>query len=287
MNKKEFKVQLTRNKAAVPNHPFKLTTDYIDGTGGHDHTHPRRSEDVTIVHRKSGIYSILARDKFGYFILLRNNTDQDRPYLGQTQEDGRETIDYVSSFFGDRMRLRVETTQPNKKQFLWDTISVAEKVSGLTNFAAITSDIWRLTGNTGSTTYWKCDGTVIHHPANHYGTSYTLRQLQLAIRDFAQWSGTERGYGHYLVLGVNDMSLIYGGMFDICSDWTPPGHDSHRRGTSVDISSSAWRYDGVGLPIDLKTTLARDGFTLLKHLTDIMENQHGTRELEEPIHYKF
>lgn len=262
-NKKEFKVQLTRNKAAVPNHPFKLTTDYVDGTGGHDHLTPRREEN---------------RNNYGYFILRRDGREYDRPYNGQTQNDGREIFDYVSSYFGDRMLLKVETTEPNKKHLLWDTLSIAEKVAGLTNFAAITSDIWRLTGNAGNTSYRRCRGTEIRHPSNHYGTSYTLRQLQLAIRDFAEWSGTEDGGGEYLILGINDMSLEYGGLFDICSTWII-GHTYHRSGASVDI-------DGRAQIFSSREFVSLQPYQI-KKLEDIMRARQGTRYPEEPIHFGF
>ncbi|MBI4654020.1 MAG: hypothetical protein HY752_03400 [Nitrospirae bacterium] len=43
-------------------------------------------------------------------------------------------------------------------------------------------------------------------------------------------------------LGINDMSLVWGGLFDIGPPigffWSPP-HKSHRKGTSVDIDRCA------------------------------------------------
>jgi hypothetical protein len=269
-NKKRFTVQLTRNKVGVANHPFLLTTDYVDGTGGHDHITPRRTEN---------------RENYGYFILRRNDTVYDRPYNGQTQSDGREIFDYVSSFFGDSMKIIVKSTNPVKEKYFKDSITIVEKVGGLNNFAMVASDIWGLTGNTGTTSQRECPGTEIHHSSNHYVTANTSRRLQAAIRTFAEWSGSERGGRHYLVLEINDMSLIYGGLFDICSNWLPP-HQTHRRGTGVDIDGSAIRFDGQG-PVNLHTTLAPDGRTFLDHLTSIMRNIGGTRANETSIHYNF
>ncbi len=205
-NKKEFKVQLTRNKAAVPNHSFELTTDYIDGTGGHDHVTPRRTQN---------------RDNYGYFILRRDGRDYDRPYNGQTQDDGRETFDYVSSFFGDRMRLKVETTQPNKKHLLWDTISVIEKVANLIRFHG--------PGN------YSLTGATTTHTDNHYFYN------QSAIDDLIEAADAffEQEWNTTGTMRLNDMSLEWGGIFDIKTGskaWSPP-HNAHRNGKSVDIEN--------------------------------------------------
>ncbi len=39
-------------------------------------------------------------------------------------------------------------------------------------------------------------------------------------------------------MGINDMSLISGGLFDVNHDWKPP-HNLHRIGRSVDIDRCA------------------------------------------------
>jgi hypothetical protein len=165
-----------------------------------------------------------------------------------------------------------------------DSHLVVVRVPGLINFANISSDNWRITGNIGPTSYKKCRGTEIHHPDSHYGTYNTITQLQNAIQDFYDWSGSEEGGGKYLALGINDMSLIYGGLFDICSDWLPD-HKSHRKGKSVDIDGSATRNGGQGI-INLNN-LAPDGRSFLDHLTIIVNRKGGQREPEEPIHYEF
>jgi hypothetical protein len=271
-NRTEFRVQLTRNNVPVPNHPFQLTNDYIDGTGGHDHVAPRRDRN---------------RDNYGYFILKRTNDITDSPYNGQTQADGRETFDFVSSFFGDRMCLRVESAQPNKKQFLWDTLSIAEKVPGLVNFGSIQNNMWRLTGSNGITSYWRCVETQIQHSDNHYASDLLFENLQLAIVDFFRWSGSSQengGFGIYLVLGVNDMSLVNGGLFDICGTWQQ-GHTYHRIGSSVDIDVNATHFGDRGTT-NLNTALP-DGTTILNVLTDKMLRHGGNKYNEEPIHYGF
>ncbi len=46
-----------------------------------------------------------------------------------------------------------------------------------------------------------------------------------------------RGQPGYQVLEYNDISLIYGGLFDIRANWQPP-HYEHRVGTEVDFSNA-------------------------------------------------
>jgi hypothetical protein len=48
-------------------------------------------------------------------------------------------------------------------------------------------------------------------------------------------------------LGINDMSLPKGGLFDICSTWLPP-HKMHRRGTSVDLDHNSYYASGATGP---------------------------------------
>lgn len=49
---------------------------------------------------------------------------------------------------------------------------------------------------------------------------------------------TDYYYQFSATLGINDMSLPWGGLFDICGDWEP-GHDTHRIGTAVDMDQTA------------------------------------------------
>ena len=50
-------------------------------------------------------------------------------------------------------------------------------------------------------------------------------------------------------LGLNDMSLPLGGVFDIGAGWSPP-HSRHRFGSDCDIDRYAQRADGSSALID-------------------------------------
>jgi hypothetical protein len=100
--------------------------------------------------------------------------------------------------------------------------TVRVKVLGLFDLGAGGS--YRLTGSTSTGA----------HPANHYGTDSTIVNTNYMANDYyEQFSAT---------IGINDMSLPWGGLFDIGqpygSFWSTP-HSSHRKGTSVDIDRCA------------------------------------------------
>ena len=188
------------------------------------------------------------RDNYGYYILKRTNDTIDvRPYEGETQEDGREKFDYVASVFGDRMLLRVETTEPNKKQFLWDTLSLAEKAD---NLVLLTEGVnYRLVG-----------GTCEHHgPSdrvtaencqapndNHFGTATLVRIIQAVADSFAMKYPGFR-------LRINDMSLPFGGKFETDGSWNPRAdHQEHRAGTNADIALTAYNQNGQEVSLTQK-----------------------------------
>ena len=65
------------------------------------------------------------------------------------------------------------------------------------------------------------------HPSNHWGSADMGSRLALADADYgALYAGS--------TLEVNDISLEWGGVFDIDQNWVPD-HVSHRWGDNVDV----------------------------------------------------
>jgi len=76
-------------------------------------------------------------------------------------------------------------------------------------------------------------GSTSEHPDNHYGTPGFVAALQAVGSDF-------NGLHPNLQLRYNDMSLVWGGLFDCgvyCGGawWNTP-HSEHRMGTNMDLS---------------------------------------------------
>lgn len=80
------------------------------------------------------------------------------------------------------------------------------------------------------------------HPSNHWGTAATIQAIERLCRDYRAATGDR--------LYINDMSLSWGGIFDIGGGWTPPHHE-HRDGNQVDVAATAHtlRYEAKFLEI--------------------------------------
>lgn len=111
------------------------------------------------------------------------------------------------------------------RAMLEDTGEVADatvtiKVPGLEPMPSSGAGHWRLTGQTGS------------HPINHYGTPQTITRIGAMATDYFEATKTASGVG--IAIGLNDMSLEWGGLFDKDNTWAAP-HSLHRVGKSVDV----------------------------------------------------
>lgn len=79
----------------------------------------------------------------------------------------------------------------------------------------------------GSGANYNLVGQTTSHTSNHFGTSgFNSTLVQVANRYAAAFSGSKLNY--------NDMSLVWGGLFDIGAGWATP-HKSHRFGQDIDI----------------------------------------------------
>lgn len=103
----------------------------------------------------------------------------------------------------------------------WQTVDVMVRVPGLEPFSA--DGVCRLTG----------EGNA--HRDGHYATSATNMVTSLIAREYLELTGA--------MLGINDMSLAWGGLFDVAGGWEAP-HATHRKGTGVDVDRDAWEPGG-------------------------------------------
>lgn len=153
-----------------------------------------------------------------------------------------------------------------------------------------------------STYYTKVGGTCNHHgPSdrenfpdecqtpdnNHYGTATVTRNITFIAL-----------YWHLLFpnehdLYINDMSLPFGGLFDINGNWQPD-HNRHRVGTSVDIRTE-FPSQREGVPIrsprnslEIEHIVGNDDFEriCLNHGVKLrIHGEYGT--IEEHYHLEF
>jgi len=78
-------------------------------------------------------------------------------------------------------------------------------------------------------------GTTAEHPspANHFGRQTTVDALQRIAAAYEQHK-IDNGLNAWPRVGYNDISLPFGGIFDISGEWRPSHHE-HRLGRNVDF----------------------------------------------------
>lgn len=116
---------------------------------------------------------------------------------------------------------------------LTDSARIVEKVAALINFRNIPANSRWILIQSGTGT--------LRHPDNNWCTQAFADSLEHAIEEFYDWTSTTTGGGTSLSVSVNDMSLIFGGRFDINGMWRhqeDKQHKFHRVGTSVDLNNN-------------------------------------------------
>lgn len=97
-------------------------------------------------------------------------------------------------------------------------------------------------------------GSLTQHPSNHFGTGALIAALGALAVDFsAAFPATPLAY--------NDMSLPWGGVFDLAFNWRAD-HCGHRTGVSADIRTSVLN---KAQRTKLEALLKKHGFGIYKH----------------------
>lgn len=199
-NLEEFSVTVLENGIGIPNHEVELTLRLIPGTGGHDH---------------------LAAPAELLLGSLENTVTNDSGIgrlTTRTNQEGVINIEYTSTEIGGQIEIKARSTT----QFNEVVDSLRVRVPNLILFQGAGS--YTLTGETTS------------HLENHYLINQqAINSLLGASTAFknAEWNTTGE-------MRLNDMSLEFGGLFDISGQWRTP-HNSHRTGRDVDIENISAR----------------------------------------------
>lgn len=145
------------------------------------------------------------------------------PPHGRTGPDGKLTATYTASAFGGQETIKVHVTDTPSVS----TSAVLEvRVPGLTDMPA-----------SGLPRQYNLTGSTQSHPNNHFALSSTTGAMVEISRDYGRRANR--------ILGINDLSLNNGGLFDIRADWRKP-HNLHRLGRSADIDRGSERADRPG-----------------------------------------
>lgn len=130
----------------------------------------------------------------------------------------------------------------------------------------------------GGVTYYTLIGTTTHHPVgNHFGKPSTITSLQqIAWNYYLEFST----FSAFSRLEVNDMSLRWGGLFDIAGNWAP-NHHEHRYGRQVDLRRIIWNSSGemVFMPENQEKKLIKEACKF--NVQVLRENKDG--RLTDPL----
>ena len=251
----------------VPGVQVRIGSQFDSLSRGHEHNKP-----------------ILPADRSGLFYKAGTGSN---PKTLTTDSAGTAVVDsFRTSQIGGRFLITASLASDSTKK---DTVNLNVRAPNLIDFAAIQTNYWGLTGNSGLTSYSGCPNTPIRHPSNHWGTQAMADALQIVLIRFLQWGGTQDGGGRFLKLDLNDMSLEKGGVFDICSTWDMDrGHSFHRIGTSVDIENRRRDFETGQILGSLKVHPDSSRFNEWGiQLERIMNQWGGRRYPEGPIHFGF
>lgn len=242
---RNLSVQLLQGNTPIANEVIVFKINYITGTGGHIHTNP------------------LPENKRGQLYLENENSNQLRVRTddnGIAKIDSFKTSQVSGEFILTASLLSDSTVIVNQK--------ITVSVPGLIDFSAIPSnDKWRLTGENEN------------HNDNHWMNQDGVQDLIDILDEFYDWSiSPDNPDSIAILLGINDISLNFGGSFEYKGDWnTNFSHSFHRIGLSVDIDRS-YPINGVFKRL---SDLQRE------KLIDIMKD-YGAQEFNEPtIHFGF
>ena len=129
-----------------------------------------------------------------------------------TNSEGRIMVTYTEAQFGGRYVLIARTNMDGRNLEARDTLTV--RVPGLVELP--------------EAVYYERIGGRYPHSSNHWCTQAVMERVQSIAMVWFLENPNEA------LMMINDMSLEYGGLFDVRGNWQSP-HDSHRIGTDVDV----------------------------------------------------
>lgn len=121
--------------------------------------------------------------------------------------------------------------------------------------------------------------------ANHFGTSQMVAALTALGAMFSNQPKCGSSCSPCPILRYNDMSLPWGGRFDIGGQWVPP-HSGHTLGTMIDISSARANGNPNGVPGDTVSEINFCNFALSLGFTQVcleIDPEHPTTPGQPPV----
>ena len=243
--KRGFRIQVL----GASNQPMRgqdvcVATKFEVRSGGHEHSFGKvELDDPT----KQGFF-------YGQSELKKN------PIVLTTDGNGMAVVDsMVASQVSGKYLITASLVADSTVK---DTVNLEVRVPGLVNLVDYQDE---------SFTFAQSDTGRANHPDNAWCAQIVVDSLSAGTWGFYEWTKSQKAGGKGIKTSINDLSLPWGGLFDIDARWNidDPSHSFHRVGLSVDVN-------GGGLDSNQ-----------VSHLTKFMKDNGGQRYREGPIHYGF
>jgi hypothetical protein len=243
------RITVTAARGGVPaiNYEVEISATMVLPSGGHDHTEqPPEALLGEIKDVRTG--------KKGKGILQT-----------ETDTEGKIVLEYTAPEFSGTFALTAKSTTEQGE----DKDELTVKVPGLTELG--TSLYYELVGapnnHAGTNDPCRTNPPTSLHYSNHYGTRAMLAAIDSIARNYNRLHPGVR-------LRINDMSLEWGGLFDINNNWQRP-HAEHREGKSADIGFSG--IDRNGRCVE-RLQIVRLRRLIDRHTTDAPYEHTGQNE---------
>jgi hypothetical protein len=244
-NIKNITIGVYQDGEPVPNHEVIISGEMRQNSGGHDHDNPP------------------PQNTLGTFKNRHTNAEGRGILTTRTGEDGKTAIEYTSMEYGGILDISVTSTTES-----WQAEDeIIVRVPGLVELGP--SHYYELVGapdnHSGTNDPCRWPPPPSQHYSNHRGTQTLVNAVKnIAETYYSLYPGTR--------LRINDMSLEYGGLFDINENWQPP-HNTHRSGTNADIGYRGIDEDNNCVDIHRR------------RLQRIIQSQTGNEPFRESNHF--
>ncbi len=242
-------VRAANSDGPLADHPITVTAKWVEGSGNHLHNGSgRRSPEQNAMGEFEAPDGSKSRGSI----------------VSNTNGAGVLLLDYLAPAWGGEVLIKAEATIDGRVRRAADTLRV--HVPGLQELQAGAD--------------WVLIGATPNHNDNHWGTAEVVEAMQNIAQDW------RRDFPDEHVLQINDMSLPWGGMFDISGEWSP-SHHTHREGRDVDVRTAL---SGVrdGIPLDYARGLPENRpFERIARRSGGDAEVHGAGTSNEHYHIDF
>ncbi len=225
-------------------------------TGSNPKSNPSLKLDITVIDPVTGRVFPRSQLSFVEPKVISNPVDDGHDHMDDLRPTGKFTMEganpdgrsigvtYKQSDVAGRVSFKIQATTLNGTKCISDETKIDVKVNDLSELFAM-----------GPIVPFALIGKTKEHTRNHFGTTELIQALADLAQDYYQEFGDDPEHPW---LSYNDMSLPWGGKFDIDGTWSADigNHVNHRDGVSVDVrTEKKYTAPEPGVPMERRGRL--------------------------------